>query len=63
MQLIERFSIMVGIYKGIEGWYLAYTKLLLKNIGDKHLLNEFEKTNINAEMSWDTFYNKMVLVK
>ena len=41
MQMIERFAKIEGIYKGREGWNLAYTELMWEKVGNKHLMNYF----------------------
>ena len=61
LQVIERIVRIEFIYKDREGWNLEYTKLLLEKVGDKHFLSDFWGRNINAEMSWKTLYNKMIL--
>ena len=39
LQVIERVSMVDGIYKDIYGWDLEYMKLLWEKVGDKHLLS------------------------
>ena len=45
LQVIEKISSMEEIYKGREGWDLAFTKLLWEKVGDKHLLSGFGGRN------------------
>ena len=61
--MFEIFAKTECIYKGREGWYFTYTKLLWVKFGDRHFMNDFGGVNLNADTSWRTLYNKILLVK
>ena len=51
LQVIERVSMVDGIYKDIYGWDLEYMKLLWEKVVGKYLLSEFGGRNLNEEVS------------
>ena len=42
---------------------MAYAKLLLWNLGDKNVMNDFGGENLNSDMYWKIVYDNMVLEK
>ena len=61
---LEKYTYKENCYLSNKDlWTSEYTKRMWENIGEKHLISKFGGKNRNAEMSWKTLYNIMIISK
>ena len=64
MATLEKYAKKENLYLSDKNlWTSEYTKRMWEKIGEKYLISKFGGKNRNAEMSWKTLYNIMIISK